>query len=68
MINPELVAYVKQQLAQNVGRDAIKFNLVSGGSWSSADVDEAFVSLGGNASGSVTAPIKKPLMSDFFLL
>jgi hypothetical protein len=59
MINPELVAYVKQQLAQNVGRDAIKTNLVTGGSWSSADVDEAFASLGDNAPGSVAVPIKK---------
>jgi hypothetical protein len=42
MVNPQLLDYIKQQLAANVSRETIKSNLIAGGGWSAQDLSEAF--------------------------
>jgi uncharacterized RDD family membrane protein YckC/type II secretory pathway pseudopilin PulG len=42
MVNPQLLDYVKSQIAQGVNSDTIRQNLISGGGWHVSDIDEAF--------------------------
>ena len=45
MTNSQLLDYVRQRLAQNISREDIKKDLLSGGGWSEADIEHAFVSI-----------------------
>lgn|SRR3990167_6348804 len=63
MINDQLLAYVKQQLALNVGRDVITTNLKSQG-WSDSDIDAVFVAIPANNSMPTSnpgAPVASPI-------
>ncbi len=45
MVNIQLLEYIKQQLALNTDREAVKRNLVASGGWSIQDIDQAFSAL-----------------------
>jgi hypothetical protein len=61
MINPQLLDYIKSQMAQGTDSETIKQNLLSGGGWSSSDIDGAFKTLTSNTSASNTAvPSSQP--------
>jgi len=45
MVNPQLLDYIKQQLAQGLNKEAIQQNLISGGGWTTQDIEEAFRSV-----------------------
>ena len=62
MINEEMLAYVRQQLAQGSSKDTIRATLTSEhGGWHHADVDEAFQSLGLGAAPVPQAPAAAPV-------
>jgi len=42
MVTPELISYIKQQLANNVSVDTIKNSLKIEGNWASSDIQDAF--------------------------
>jgi uncharacterized RDD family membrane protein YckC/type II secretory pathway pseudopilin PulG len=42
MLNPQLLDYVKQQLAQGINKENIQHNLLSQGGWALSDIDEVF--------------------------
>ncbi len=46
MITPELVSYIKEQLANGKSKDQIRFALLQAGGWKYSDIDEAFSSIG----------------------
>lgn len=45
MINPQLVSYIEQQLANKTPIDDIKLTLQTKGGWASSDIDNAFNNL-----------------------
>jgi hypothetical protein len=49
MLNPQLLDYVKQQIAQGLSKETIQNNLLSQGGWHLNDINEAFTTLGVNA-------------------
>jgi hypothetical protein len=74
MIDPQLLNYVKQQLAQNVSKEKIKTDLMAGGGWTISDIDKAFsVSASPNQNLSLTmkcaiAGVVLGLVIDFFIV
>ncbi|MDQ5893237.1 MAG: hypothetical protein QG640_248 [Patescibacteria group bacterium] len=42
MVNPELLKYVRDQLAQGVPKESIRLGLISSGGWNESDINEAF--------------------------
>ena len=53
MVNPQLLDYVKQQLAQGLSKETIQHNLASAGGWNLADINEAFATLVVNQPASI---------------
>lgn len=46
MITPELVAFIRAQVAQGRPREQITRELMQGGGWKQSDIDEVFASMG----------------------
>jgi hypothetical protein len=45
MITPELLGYVQAELAKGRTKDAIRTDLIHGGGWTDADIEEAFTKI-----------------------
>lgn len=61
MVTPQLIDYIKQELARGTSREMIHESLMSAGGWNSENIEEAFVSLMPtpmSAEGVPVAPIK----------
>lgn len=71
MVNPQLLDYIKQQLAQGLSKEAIFTNLASSGGWNPADINEAFSAVGINISNapgiSETMPIVPVKYAGFWI-
>ncbi|HTH93194.1 MAG TPA: hypothetical protein VL576_01805 [Candidatus Paceibacterota bacterium] len=63
MITPELLSYIRAELAKGRNKQAIHDDLIAGGGWLTEDVDEAFRELGGVVqSQPVPAPVPEPVV------
>ncbi len=63
MVNPQLLDYIKKQLAQGLSKETIQQNLISAGGWNLSDITEVFSTLGVNqgvpVSSNVIPGVKK---------
>ena len=57
MINPQLLDYVKSQIAQGANKDTIKQSLLSAGGWNGSDIDEAFRILTSSPNTNMQNPV-----------
>lgn len=54
MINPQLIIYIKAEIAKGVSRDMIRQNLIQGGSWTDPVITEHFSAID---SGTTTSQV-----------
>ncbi len=65
MITKEIVEYVRTEIQKGTPRETISANLISSGSWKQADVEEAFLVLGKEKTGT-SSPVQPLPPKTFF--